>query len=423
MRIMFRLLLCAVLVVVLLSGGAAAEVKPPEVEAEAVLLLEVSSGKVLYGLNADRWLFPASTTKILTALLALEHTGLDDVVTVGEEINRVGPNSSLARLRRGDMLTVAELLYAMLLPSGNDAAHVLAVHVARAVSGQDLDIDTALDWFGALMTERAAELGAQDSNFVTPDGYHHPDHYSSARDLAVIARAALEHEFFCQVMSTRQYVWEGENRTLTWFNTNLALHPEMEDFYDSRVTGMKTGYTPEAGACLVITAGDKDMELLSVVLNSSREQRFADSRVLLDYGFANFAYRQVLRPGQVLTLMLVTGQARGEEKVVQIRAAEGFGDWFRRDQQVELLFIWDSDLVTETDGEESLKAPLSAGQTVGRVQVLLAGEVLAEAELTVADDVAARDLVAEALLPIGLALAALLLLLALRRSRRREIPA
>src|SRR5690554_3668052 len=288
---LFRLLTYTIVFLVFSASWVAAEeVLPPAVEAEAVLLMELSSGKILYEHNADRWLFPASTTKILTALLTLEHTDLSEKVTVGREIERIGPDSSSARLRRGDVLTVEELLYGMMLPSGNDAAHVLAVHLASRENGQNMDIDTALDWFGMLMTERAADLGAEDSNFVTPDGYHHPDHYTSARDLALIARVALEHDFLRQVASTRRFTWQG-GRELTWFNTNMALHAEQEDYYDSRVSGLKTGYTPEAGSCLVTVAADGEMELLLVVLNSSKENRYNDNRELLDYGFANFAYR------------------------------------------------------------------------------------------------------------------------------------
>ncbi|MDD2282404.1 MAG: D-alanyl-D-alanine carboxypeptidase, partial [Eubacteriales bacterium] len=162
----------------LLAGAARAEADLPpapetkELAAEAAFLLDVATGKVLYEKNADMALCPASTTKILTALLLLETADLGEVVQVGEEIYKIGTDSSVAKLKIGDRLTVAELVYALILPSGNDAAYTAAVFVGRRTSGfEHMDIGRAVEVFVALMNRRAKELGAVNSNFVVPDGY------------------------------------------------------------------------------------------------------------------------------------------------------------------------------------------------------------------------------------------------------------
>ncbi len=412
-----NLFLHFLLIIVLLTGTVSArEVKPPEPKAEAYLLVEISSGKVLSAHNEDERLYPASTTKMLTALLAIELAALNEMVTVGEEIDKVGPGSSRARLRRGDVLTVEQLLYALLLPSGNDAAHVLAVYLARLEHGDTLSIDEALEAFAAMMNERAAELGAVKSNFVTPDGYHHPDHYSTANDLAAIFFAAWQHDILRTIASTPRYVWESGNRELSWLNTNMALHPFLEEHYDSRVTGFKTGYTPQAGACLIATARQGERELLAIILNSDREHRYPDTRQLLDYGFDSHGYRSVLTPGRVLTMMPVVGQAPGGPETVGLKVVGYYGDLFRNDQSLEFHYQWDTDLMV-LEGEEAVfLAPLQANQRVGTVQIILDGQVLTERGLYVARDVVAARPLPRFLMPAVLTASVLAILAALLAS-------
>ena len=198
--------LCILLAAALILVGAA-EVQaaparapaPDELKAEAAFLLDVETEKILYEKNADQPMPPASTTKILTALLLLENAPLGEIVTVGEEVGKIGPDSSVAKLKPRDRLTVGELVYALLLPSGNDAAYTAAVFVGRRISGfEHLPIDKAVASFVELMNKRARELGAVNSNFVVPDGYDTPGHVSTARDLALIALAAMENDFLRQ---------------------------------------------------------------------------------------------------------------------------------------------------------------------------------------------------------------------------------
>jgi len=166
----------------------------PGLTAESAILIDLGTGKILFEKNADRQLYPASTTKILTALLLVENVEPDDAIIAGDEVNRLGPESSVAGIEAGNRLTAEELVYGLMLPSGNDAAYTAAVLVARRVSGNDdLGITDSLDLFREMMNVRAQELGASNTNFVVPDGYHHPEHVTSARDLALISMEAVKH--------------------------------------------------------------------------------------------------------------------------------------------------------------------------------------------------------------------------------------
>jgi D-alanyl-D-alanine carboxypeptidase (penicillin-binding protein 5/6) len=234
-------------------------------------------------------LYPASTTKILTALVTLENEDLDDVVAVGDEIALLRPDASKAGLQVGQEVTVRELLYALMLPSGNDAAYTLAVEVARETSGESMNSKEALSFFAAMMNQRAMELGAKNSHFENPDGYHSPEHYSTAYDMALIARAAMQNNFFRQVVQTPAYqghsVSDSQGREIMWANTNRLLN-ENDPFYYSGATGIKTGHTTQAGYCLVASASRRDTNLIAVVLNSTATGVWAESARLLDYGFS-----------------------------------------------------------------------------------------------------------------------------------------
>jgi D-alanyl-D-alanine carboxypeptidase (penicillin-binding protein 5/6) len=265
----------------------------PQQTREGLILIDQDSGKVLYERNADVRLYPASTTKILTALVALENLDPSKVVTAGEEISLVLPDGSTAGLHQGQKISVQELIYGLMLPSGNDAAYTLAVNIGRQVKGnENLKVDEALAVCLDLMNERAAAIGANNSHFVNPHGYHHMDHYSTARDMARIARQAMQNPFFRQVVGTRMYQAPAmqeasSDKAYIWENTNRILDPA-DPYYYPGATGIKTGRTTDAGYCLVSSASRQNVSLIAVVLNSNEEDVWKNTARLLDYGFANF---------------------------------------------------------------------------------------------------------------------------------------
>lgn len=351
----------------------------PDFAAEAVYLLDIATGRVLYEKSADEPLFPASTTKIMTAMLLLEYADINEVVTVGEEITRIGPNSSTAKLKVGNSLTVAELVYAMMLPSGNDAAYTAAVYVAGKVTGNNnMDIDEALSLFAGLMNSRAWTMGAVNTNFVVPDGYHDPGHVSTARDLALITLEARKNHFLQEVVSAAEYHWQG----IRWPNTNQLINPDNTLAFYPWATGFKTGYTGSAGHCLVATARGDGRELLGVLLKSTQAQRWLDARNLLEYGFNSWQNYAMLVEDRQIFMVPVTGQRRGEPEYAEIIAGGTFSDLFHVDQiaRLELDFDWAKGVVQEGEGLV-LRAPIREGEVLGLAIISLDGVILAEIEM------------------------------------------
>jgi D-alanyl-D-alanine carboxypeptidase (penicillin-binding protein 5/6) len=246
------------------SRSDAADAK---ITGRAAVLMDMRAGRILWRRNQDVPLAPASTTKILTALLVLERSRVSDVVAIPVQATKATGGS--ARLKAGERLTVEQLLYGMMLGSANDAAVALAHHAAGSVPR-----------FVASMNARTRTLGALRSSFRNPTGLPEKGHVTTAHDLAVITRAALAHPDFRAIVGARNYrwqsaAWEGELK-----NSNVLL-----ESYSGAI-GVKTGQTREAGYCLVAAAGRGEKNLVAVILKSTEQAVWQDGKKLLDYGFA-----------------------------------------------------------------------------------------------------------------------------------------
>ncbi len=261
------------------------------INAESAIVTDIK-GNVLYTKNPDKKMYPASTTKVLTALLALENYKLEDVITVGDEANRAGINSSKAGLEYGEKITMANLLKGLLLPSGNDAAYVIAVNVSRKVSGNpQMNIDGAVKYFCSMMNQRARKAGAKNSNFINPDGYHNSEHFTTAKDLSLITRETLKYPYFCEVVNTPVYSMKhnsafnkkDKSSVRTWINTDKLILENDSHFY-KYATGVKTGHTSEAGYCLVSSAQKGGKKVIAVEMKSTEQDQWDDAIKLLEYG-------------------------------------------------------------------------------------------------------------------------------------------
>ncbi len=252
----------------------------PEISAQAAILIEKNTGTILYSKNADESIYPASTTKIMTALLTLENCELDEVVTFSSTaIYSLPTGASHIGMTVGETLTVEECLYALLLPSANEVANALAEHIAGSMSA-----------FVNMMNERANELGCTNTNFANPSGLHADNHTTSAADLALIFQACLSTANFIQIDSTVTYVIGATNlvdETRPMKTTNQMIQTDSE-YYDSRVVCGKTGHTTEAGGCLISYAKSDGMELICVVINAEQPAEYEITSTLLDYGFSSF---------------------------------------------------------------------------------------------------------------------------------------
>lgn len=255
----------------------------------SAILIDADSGDVLYEKNANKKMYPASTTKILTALIALEEMDLYDNIKVGEEVNKVLPHSSKAGIDYGESMTVETLIKGLMIPSGNDAAYILARHIGRKhITSKD--VNHSVKAFIKLMNDYTKALGLTSSKFTNPDGYHHDSHYSTAKDLALITKEALKYPILKEISSIPYYKMKdfkqynkSEATMRYWENTNKLIHKHSPYYYEYAI-GIKTGYTKEAGYCLVSAASYNNKTVIGVVLNSSELGRFEDSIQLLNMG-------------------------------------------------------------------------------------------------------------------------------------------
>lgn len=253
-----------------------------------IVLADITNEQVLYSKNASTKCYPASLTKLMTALVAVENTpAADTPFTVGDEVYMIDPQSSRAYLTVGTRLTLENLLQAMLLPSGNDAAYVTAVQVGQLIAGNsELNRQAALELFVKKMNETAARLGCSGTHFANPDGIHDSNHYTTAADMLKIATAVLKQEVIARTVRTvrvQETLLSGQ--TVNWQNSNRLLH-ENNAFYYKGATGLKTGYTDEAGSCLAASAERDGRTAVAIVMGSPTDGgRFQDAAGLLDICF------------------------------------------------------------------------------------------------------------------------------------------
>ena len=252
-----------------------------------VALYDVTNGQMLYSKNADAKCYPASLTKLVTALVALDHAQPEDVITVGSEVNMISAGSSRAYLTAGSKLTMTQLLQALLLPSGNDAAYVIAVNVGRTIAGNpELDRYAAVSKFCEAMNQKATELGCTGTKFCNPDGYHEDGHYTTANDMCKVAVATIQNAVLREIVATpRVQTNLVSGQRVDWHNSNRLLQPDNAYTYQGAF-GLKTGTTDEAGYCLAACAERDGQITVSIVMGADSENgRWDDTCGLLDISF------------------------------------------------------------------------------------------------------------------------------------------
>lgn len=252
------------------------------------LAYDVRDNKILFARNTKQKIAPASLTKLLTALIAVDYLPLDMVLTVGDEIDLVQPGSSIAYLRKTNRIKFRNLLYGLLLPSGCDAAYTIAVNTARYVSGlENMSDEAAVEFFVILMNRYAKKLGMYNSNFVNPEGYDDPNQYITAEDMLILASHVFNNSILKETVSNHEkYVVFESGRTVTWENTNLMLN-EDDIYYKKNVTGMKTGSSELAGKSFIGVYEDNQHTFITIVLGCSDYYfRYVDTHMLITYALA-----------------------------------------------------------------------------------------------------------------------------------------
>jgi D-alanyl-D-alanine carboxypeptidase len=318
--------------ILILSAVMSLRVSAADVNAHAAIVYEPVTGTVLYEKNADERMLVASTTKIMTALVVLENCSLDESVEVTQAHTAVEGSSMY--LRAGENYTVEDLLYGLLLASGNDAAEALAEHTAGSIED-----------FARLMNDKCAQLGVENTHFVNPHGLDEEGHYSSARDLAVITAAALENDTFREIFSTVHHSVNG----VTYTNHNKLLTS------CEGCTGGKTGYTEAAGRILVSCAKRDGMELICVTISDPDD--WNDHNSLYDWAFSKYRLLPVLPENERISVI------SGTTEYVSLKA-----------DKPALLVSADSSVSVKTYLPGFVFAPVTAGDKAGEVCVTIDGE-------------------------------------------------
>lgn len=361
-RLMGRISLIVVFLHIIMNGGAAqavpGELKEPDVAAETAILMEMKTGEVLYGQDEHRSMEPASTTKILTALLFIENTSMREHITVSQ--NAYGTRGSSIYLEAGEVINARDLLYGVMINSANDGSVAMAEHVAGNV-----------DYFSNLMNQRAAQLGAQNTHFTNPHGLPDQDHVTTAYDLGMITREALTNLEFRRAVTKTQLTipWPaGEEDERQLINRNQLL-----DNYKGAM-GVKTGYTSQAGHTFVAAAERDSLGLIAVVLNSPRNRLYEDAKQLLDYGFDNYKMKEIIHSNEVVK---TTEIANGRD-VLKVETREA----------IEFPVAVSASNALEKDiSMEDLEAPIEAGTRVGQLNVSINREAITAVSLYAKNDV------------------------------------
>lgn len=350
--------------------------------ADSAVLMDAKSGRILYSQNAQKKKYPASTTKILTGIIALEEGDLSDVVTASyAAIAPITNEDSHMGILIGEQLTLEQLICGMLVYSANDAANVIAIHLAGS-----------LDGFVDKMNQKAAEIGAKNTHFANACGSQDVDHYTTAEDLAIIARYAMQNEKFREIVAMSTYHIDPTNkytRDRDLSNTNLFISSARSSYHLYRpAIGIKTGHTSDAGYNLVAAAQNNDMELISVVMDCDNQDlkekaySYVDSKELLEYGFNNYVYRTLTTAGSVVSEQDVY-EAKGGQKA-SLTATGDISAMIPTDSSTEIT--------SDIQLSRAMAAPISQGEVCGTITYKYGDTVIGSTELVAANEVSVNYL-------------------------------
>ncbi|EOC99802.1 D-alanyl-D-alanine carboxypeptidase family protein [Caldisalinibacter kiritimatiensis] len=340
----------------------------PSITSHAAILIDANTGQVLFEKNAHKSMYPASTTKIMTAILALEKCNLGNKVTIDNE-TPYGIEGSHIALEPGEIISMEDLLYALLIESANDAAIAIAKHIGGSVEN-----------FAKLMNEKAKSIGAKNTHFTNPNGLPDKNHTTTAYDLAMMAKYAMEIDKFREIVKNYNYkigatnkkseprYLKSANRLIygTGSGNQIYVDGKWVDIKYEGAEGIKTGYTVAAQNCLVASAVRGNQRLISVVLHAQGTNVYVDTHKLLNYGFDNFNYKQLAFKNEFIENIKVT---HGDNKYVPGIINQSIFATIPKGREDEIQKVLDI--------PEELSAPISIGQVLGTVKFTLDGETLA----------------------------------------------
>ena len=327
---------------------------------EAGILIDSKTGKVLYGKNENVKMFPASTTKILTAIITIENCNLSDKVTASREaIISIPPGYSNAEIHPNDTISVQDLLNVFLIHSANEAGYILAEHISGSIEN-----------FANLMNEKAKEIGCTNTHFTNPSGIHNENHYSTAYDMSLIAQYCMKNETFRKIVSTPYITFSpSEGKQLKFYNTNDLIINTSKYYYKYAI-GIKTGYTSQAKNCLISASSKDGLELIAVILGAAHSEevsstRYVDTINLFNYGFDNYKSTEILARDSVIKNVDVENATK-DTKDLSLLAKDTISVLVPKNINIDTL---------EPSIEiNNLSAPISEGAVVGKITYNINGE-------------------------------------------------
>lgn len=362
---MVKKIICLLFAAVLLATPALAAAAPEHpVAAKGAILYELNTDTVLLEQDADARLYPASTTKLMTALVAMEYGNPEDIITVpAEAVDGLFELGSASYLLAGEEISFMDLMEYMLIASGNDAANAMAIHISGSISA-----------FADLMNNRAQELGCTNTHFVNPHGLHDEEHYTSARDLLRIAKAAMQNPTIAEIVAKDEVVLPITNKhpqTTTKYTTNyLISRKSTREYYYEGAIGIKTGTTTPAGLCLVAACVKGDYTYYTVVLGAEKGEngernQFIETAKLFDYGAENFSQQVMLSSSEPIAEVPV--RLSNEKDSIVVTPSENITAMLPNAFET-------SDLTMKYTVEESVAAPVQAGDVLGKLTVSYEGK-------------------------------------------------
>lgn len=350
-------------VLLIMTPAALGATAPFDVTAKSAIVIEAATGKVLYEKNANDRRYPASTTKIMTLITALEEGNINDVITASDAAATT--EGSTLWLTAGEQLPMLDMLYGIMLVSGNDATVAVAEHISGSVPA-----------FAQLMTNKAQALGATHTHFANSSGLPDVNHYTTAADMAKITAYGYKLPLFAQIVATKEKTmpWQGKEHDRDLFNENRMLW-----LYDG-ANGAKTGYTEDAGRCLVSAANRNGVQLIAVVFDS--EKMWDDSIAMLDYGFAHVHGQTIIKQGDILKNV----------KVLEGKDSDAVPLYAQSEITIPVIDGNEDDFTTVIDAPDKLNAPLEQGQVVGHAKVLYQDKEIGSTDLVVQSTVEKKSL-------------------------------
>ena len=326
---------------------------------EGAILIDSNTGVVLYGKNENEKLYPASTTKILTAIIAIENCKLTDKITASyDAVMSIPVGYSNAAIQPGETLTVQELLDMFLIQSANEVGYIFAEHISGNIEN-----------FATLMNQKAASLGCKNTHFTNPSGIHDIEHYTTAYDLALIARYCMQNETFREIVAKTSCTIEATDKYEERYfrNTNNLLIPSSQYYYEYAI-GIKTGYTSQARCCLVAASVKNNLELITVTLGARTEgtdRRFEDTINLFEYGYSNYSVKNISTKGEIAQEIIVENATRETENLSLLIKDDITG--------IVPSSLNVADINPSIKLNDSLVAPIAEGTVLGKITYNIGG--------------------------------------------------